>query len=388
VTANLQASTNTDLDRLKTPCLILDETKLSYNIDNIVNRINGKNLNFRPHMKTAKCIEVARRMMKSPQGPIAVSTLKEAETFAEAGVRDILYAVGIAPNKLDAVSALRSQGINLSILVDSVSQAEFVAAKARLDRDPIPVLIEVDADGYRGGVPFGATEEVLAIARLLNGGGAELRGILTYSGATYECRSVDEIRAVAERERQAAVQCSELLRNGGLPCPIVSVGSTPTARFSDDFTGVTEVRAGVFAFFDLVMAGLGVCSVEDIALSVLATVIGHSHDGHRILVDAGWMAISRDRGTASQRVDQGYGVVCDLDGEIIPDLIMRAASQEHGTLSQRPGSGANLPNLPVGSMVRILPNHACATAAQHHCYHVVSTGSRKVSAVWNRFSGW
>lgn len=136
------------------------------------------------------------------------------------------------------------------------------------------------------------------------------------------------------------------------------------------------------------MAGLGVCSVEDIALSVLATVIGHSHDGRRILVDAGWMAVSRDRGTASQRVDQGYGVACDLDGEIIPDLIMSGASQEHGILSLRSGSRVSLPKLPIGSMVRILPNHACATAAQHQRYHVVSSGSRVVSDVWERFSGW
>ncbi len=331
--------------------------------------------------------------MKSPQGPIAVSTLKEAEKFADAGVRDILYAVGIAPSKLEAVASLRSRGIDLSILIDSVAQAEAVAAKARIDRDAIPVLIEIDVDGYRGGVRFDASEKLLAIARELHG--AELRGVLTYSGATYECRNVGEIQAVAERERRAAVQSASLLRDAGFRCPTVSVGSTPTARFSDNFAGVTEVRAGVFAFSDLVMAGLGVCSIEDIALSVLATVIGHSHDGRRILVDAGWMAVSRDLGevsrdpgTADQRVDQGYGVVCDLDGEVIPDLIMSAASQEHGILSLRSGSRASLPNLSIGSMVRILPNHACATAAQHQRYHVVSTGSRVVSDVWERFSGW
>jgi D-serine deaminase-like pyridoxal phosphate-dependent protein len=377
-----------NIDQLNTPCLVLNEEKLSNNIERIRNRLDEKALIFRPHMKTAKCIEVGRRMMKSPQGPIAVSTLKEAEKFAEAGVLDILYAVGIAPSKLEAVSALRSRGIDLSIVIDSVSQAEAVAARARLDRDPIPVLIEIDADGSRGGVRFDASEKVLTIARELHAGGAELRGVLTYSGATYECRDVDEIRAVAERERQAAVHSAGLLRNAGFPCPIVSVGSTPTASFSENFADITEVRAGVFAFSDLVMAGLGVCSVDDIALSVLASVIGHSHDGHRILVDAGWMAVSRDLGTASQRVDQGYGVICDLDGKIIPDLIMSAASQEHGILSLRSGSRVSLPNLPIGSMVRILPNHACATAAQHQRYHVVSSGSHVLSDVWERFSGW
>src|SRR5690606_30757372 len=94
--------------------------------------------------------------------------------------------------------------------------------------------------------------------------------------------------------------------------------------------GVTEVRAGVFVFFDLVMNGLGVCDQSDIALSVLCTVIGHQKKKGWVITDGGWMAMSRDRGTAKQATDQGYGVVCDYDGTPIPDLVMRDANQEHG----------------------------------------------------------
>ena len=129
-----------------------------------------------------------------------------------------------------------------------------------------------------------------------------------------------------------------------------------------DLDGVTEVRAGVFMFFDLVMAGIGVCRIDDIALSVLATVIGHQQDKGWTIVDAGWMAMSRDRGTARLAVDQGYGLVCDLAGEPIPDLIMIDANQEHGILAARPGAQPSPPKLPVGARLRILPNHACATA--------------------------
>jgi D-serine deaminase-like pyridoxal phosphate-dependent protein len=167
----------------------------------------------------------------------------------------------------------------------------------------------------------------------------------------------------------------------------VSVGSTPTAHFARDLTGVTEVRAGVFMFFDLVMAGIGVCDIEDIALSVLATVIGHQHDKGWLIVDAGWMAMSRDRGTARLAVDQGYGVVCDLSGNPIPDLIMIDANQEHGILARRPGAQFSPPKLPVGAMVRIFPNHACATGAQHDRYYVVDH-DRTVSAIWPRIHGW
>jgi D-serine deaminase-like pyridoxal phosphate-dependent protein len=128
-----------------------------------------------------------------------------------------------------------------------------------------------------------------------------------------------------------------------------------------------------------------VCKVEDIALSVLATVNCDRADKGWTLIDAGWMAMSRDRGTATQPLDQGYGLVCDLDGRPIPDLIVVDAHQEHGVIAHR--SGGKSPALPVGTRVRILPNHACATGAQHEGYYVVE-GKRVVLARWGRFSGW
>jgi D-serine deaminase-like pyridoxal phosphate-dependent protein len=161
-------------------------------------------------------------------------------------------------------------------------------------------LIEIDSDGHRSGVkPDDAV--LLDIGRILEGGGTQLRGIMTHAGDSYNCDTVEKIRAMAVRERDAVARCAARLRAAGLPCPIVSVGSTPTATYSEDLTGVTEVRAGVYMFFDLVMAGLNVCKVDDIAVSVLATVIGHQPDKGWIITDAGWMAMSRDRGTAAQK---------------------------------------------------------------------------------------
>jgi D-serine deaminase-like pyridoxal phosphate-dependent protein len=376
------------LDELDTPCLLLDEARMTRNVERLRSHLGSLGVQLRPHLKTPKSIEVARRTMDSAAGPAAVSTLKEAEQFADAGVRDILYAVGIAPNKLERVAALRRRGVDLSIVVDNIEAAKAVAAKARETRDRIPALIEIDSDGHRAGVAPQRPDELVAIGRVLHEGGAQLRGVLTHAGESYSCKSLDETAAMAERERAAAVTCAQTLRAAGLPAPVVSVGSTPTAHFARDLTGVTEVRAGVFVFFDLVMAGLGVCATDDIALSVLATVIGHQRDKGWILVDAGWMAMSRDRGTARQRIDQGYGMVCDLDSRVYPDLIMVEANQEQGILALRPGSGATLPDLPVGAQVRILPNHACATGAQHDAYQVVRPGSRDVLSRWPRFSGW
>lgn len=374
-------------EALGTPCLLLDERKLRSNVDAMRRHLMRLGVAFRPHLKTAKSLNVARIAMTTPEGPAMVSTLREAEYFAEGGVLDIMYGVGIAPAKLPRVTAIRARGIDLSITLDSLEQAEAVIAHVKVTGDAVPVLIEVDADGHRSGVAHLDAETLVTIGRLLTEGGAVLRGVLLHAGESYALSDPDALAAAAEHERVAAVVAADALRSAGLPCPVVSVGSTPTARFARDLNGVTEVRAGVFMFGDLYQAGVGSVAQEDIALSVLTSVIGHQRAKGWIIVDAGWMALSRDRGTAQQTVDQGYGVVCDLVGRPYPDLIVVDTNQEHGILALRPGSGADLPDLPVGSRVRLLPNHACATGAQHDRYHALDDAGR-VGAIWPRINGW
>ena len=375
------------LQSLSTPSLLLDEGRMLGNIARLRAHLDTLGVALRPHLKTAKSVDVARRVLTGGNGPTTVSTLKEAEVFAAAGVRDILYAVGIAPQKLPRVLALRATGCDLAIVLDSAEQAKAVAEASRQAGDAIPVLIEIDSDGHRSGLQAG-DPAVIAIGRTLEEGGAALRGVITHAGESYGASGADALAAFAERERLAAVTAAETLHKAGLPCPVVSVGSTPTAHSARDLSGVTEVRAGVYVFFDLVMAGIGVCTPDDIALSVLTTVIGHQRDRGWIMVDAGWMAMSRDRGTANQAVDQGYGLVCDVEGGMLDDLIVTAANQEHGIVALRPGSNASLPELPVGTPLRILPNHACATAAQFDGYEVLPAERGAPLAYWARFRGW
>src|SRR5688572_1354491 len=290
---------------------------------------------LRPHVKTAKSMDVVRRALERQPGGITVSTLKEAEHFLSHGITDILYAVGIAPNKLEHVAALARQGADITILLDSVEAAELVSQKGVELGYEFKALIEIDPDGHRSGVKPGDRTLIEIGTRLARGPGSALRGVMTHAGDSYNCSGVDAIREMAERERNAVVECAAALRAAGLPCPVVSVGSTPTATYAECMDGVTEVRAGVYMFFDLVMAGLDVCTLDDIALSVLTSVIGHQSDRNWIITDAGWMALSRDRGTQSQRVDQGYGAVCDLAGRPIDDLIVASTNQEHGIIADR-----------------------------------------------------
>lgn len=376
------------LEALETPALLLDETRMNRNIARMRQQVQRLGVGFRPHVKTNKSYDVARRLMDGPAGPITVSTLREADYFFEHGVRDILYAVCIAPNKLDHVLDLQARGARMSILVDSVEAARLLVGRLRahtLGRT-VGVLIEVDSDGHRSGVKPESTE-LLAVAAALKEGGMLLRGVLTHAGSSYEARDAEQLRAIAEQERAAILLAADRLRTAGHSCPVVSVGSTPTALAATQLRGVTELRAGVFVFFDLVMAGLGVCSIDDIALSILATVIGHQREKGWTLLDAGWMAMSRDRGTAAQSVDQGYGLVCDIDGRPFHDHILVGANQEHGIMARRPGSGLDELFLPVGTQLRILPNHACSTAAQYPAYQLVGP-ERDVRATWPRFSGW
>ena len=374
------------LSDLQTPCLVLDVDRMDRNIARLRAKLDGLGVTLRPHLKTAKSVEIARRMMSTPQGPATVSTLREAELFAEAGITDVIYAVGVTPSKLAKVIELRRGGCDLAVLLDTVEQAQAVASASRGAGIIIPALIEIDCDGHRSGILPGDADRLRAIAAALVDGG-ELRGVLTHAGGSYSARG-NRLKDCADTERKAVIEAATILRKAGYACPIVSMGSTPTAHNAVVLDGVTEVRAGVFIFFDLVMAGIGICKVEDIAISVLATVIGHQREKGWILIDAGWMAMSQDRGTSKQEVNQGYGLVCDVSGQPFDNLILADANQEHGIITVRPGSDAGLPALQIGDRVRILPNHACATGAQHQAYHVVRGACDLVEGEWQRFGGW
>jgi D-serine deaminase-like pyridoxal phosphate-dependent protein len=375
------------LEELPTPSLILSIDKFDRNVEQMRSALSRHSVQFRPHLKTAKSVDLAMRLFKGTSMPVTVSTLKEAEVFADAGLRDIFYAVGVAPSKLPRVIKLLDRGVDIAVLIDSLEQAEAVTAHSREQGKPIPTFLEVDCGDHRSGILPTNQQLLTKIAKIVSEG-AELRGVATHCGRSYWAGSLTAIQELAITERDAAVQVAKLLRGAGHAVPVVSVGSTPTALHAKDLSGVTEVRAGVFMFFDMVQVGAESCSIDDVALSILATVIGkNSATGHYI-IDAGWMAVSRDRGTASQNIDQKYGLVCDVSGRPFKDLLVLDANQEHGIVGLREGSMEDEPELAIGSKIRILPNHACAAAAQHDCYHVVTGDATSIDAVWPRFSGW
>ncbi len=399
---NIAAASVSPLAQISTPAAIIDVARMEANIDRMQTRMNALGVRFRPHVKTSKCVDVVRVQMHAVASSgaagalsetagavgITVSTLKEAEQFFAAGITDIFYAVGMAPHKLPQAAALIVAGCQLRIIVDNLAAAQAVAAYANAHGVAFAVLIEIDTDGHRSGVKPEALE-LLAIAHaLLAAPQLALTGVMTHAGASYDFDDAASLQRIAEQERALCVRAATRLREVGFACKEVSVGSTPTALSATTLAGVTEVRAGVYVFFDLVMANIGVCGLDDIALSVLTTVIGHQHEKNWLIVDAGWMAMSRDRGTLKQRVDYGYGQVCDVAGRPIDGCLMVSANQEHGIIEWRDAASHQpmATRFPVGTQLRILPNHACATAAQFPAYEAL--GRDSVVATWPRFYGW
>lgn len=369
------------LEDLSTPCLVLDRGKLERNIRRMSSAMARLGVSLRPHLKTAKSADVARMAVAGEAGGITVSTIAEAQYFAERGFRDITIAAGTTPEKLDRIQSVISNDLILNVITDDVSVARVIGSHPATVR----ALIEIDSGESRGGVDP-ASDAVIEIGRGL---GEKLAGVLTHAGHSYECRTVEQVREVAEQERVAVTTAAEHLRAAGMTCGTVSVGSTPTMSHGERLDGVTEARPGVYMFGDLFQAAIHTCTRDDIALTVLASVIGVRPDANQILLDAGALALSKDRSTANTAEDAGFGLVWDLDGrDGFGECVIHDVYQEHGIARGLEG-GLKLPfdALTVGTKVRIAMNHSCLTAAAHNRYYVVD-GNREVLDEWHRVNGW
>ena len=375
------------LSELDTPVLILDRGRLEANVARMSARARALGVDLRPHMKTSKSAEVGRLATAGHSGGITVSTLKEAEYFAEHGFADMIYGVGISLDKLVRVARLQAGGARVAVITDSLDVARGIGARAAELGARFEVLIELDTGDGRAGLGPDS-EALIEIGQALDGAAdVDLRGVLTHAGQSYGCREIADLEAVAETERAGAVAGAERLRAAGLPCPVVSVGSTPTAMHARNLEGVTEMRPGVYVFNDVFQADIHSCALGDIAVSVLATVTGHHRARGEIVIDAGGLALSKDRSTQSGPRDIGYGLVVDAaGGASLPELHVARVSQEHGVVTA-PGGALPFDALPPGARVRVLPNHACFTAAAYEGYHVIA-GSDEVEAEWPRINGW
>ena len=372
-------------ETLKTPSLILDITKVKRNAERMSRRVKQFGADLRPHIKTHKCIEVARIQTAGHSGAVTVSTLAEARAFAANGFSKITYAIPIEPGKFREAIEL-SRDCELSLLTDDVDVPDQLNDAARQANVHLNLFLKVDCGYHRCGVEPDNPDATEIPRRISNASNLRFAGILTHAGHSYNCQTKLELLALAQYERDVMSYFADTLRKQVGEVPIVSIGSTPTITTVDNLDGIDEVRPGNYIFFDAFQATLGSCSLDDCALTVLASVV-HRARGERgrrkVIIDAGAIALSKDRGPVHLNPDCGYGRVLDLEGEDL-NLTVSEMSQEHGVVMVK--DEHTFDSLKVGSRVRVLANHSCLTAAQHSYYNVLE-GDNVVDQ-WKIHTGW
>ena len=313
-----------------TPHVRIDREVLERNIEARQQAATASGLALRPHAKTHKSLEVARLQLAAGAVGLTVATVGEAEVFAE--VCDDLFVA--YPLWVDDERAGRLRGVlaraRVTVGVDSV---ESVQQLSSLVDAGLRVRVEVDSGHHRSGVP---AADVVGIARAASDLGLAVDGIFTFPGHSYSPEARASAAADEARELGAA---RDLLGEARIPCPVVSGGSTPSVEHAHAEV-LTEVRPGVYVFGDAQQWELGTATPAEIALTVVATVVGRYPD--RVVLDAGSKVLGADRSAWAT----GLGRLLDH-----PDARVTALSEHHATVT-----GLDAPR---GTRVRVVPNHVC-----------------------------
>jgi D-serine deaminase-like pyridoxal phosphate-dependent protein len=367
------------INDLKTPAFLIDLQTLHQNINEMAIRAKRLGVRLRPHVKTHKTIEIARMQAPGPDAAITVSTLAEAHFFRESGFQDITYACPLAPNKIPEAAQLGRDMRSFNLLLDHPDTLVALESYGRENKTRFSVFLKIDCGYHRAGVNPEKSESYILAEQIHNSPYTEFRGILTHAGHSYHCHGGEEIAAVARQERKVMVRFAEGLKKRGIQFPTVSVGSTPTAVHAQSWEGVSELRPGNYVFFDKFMADLGVCTFKDCAATILTSIVGHYPERNLMLVDAGALALSKDMGAVHIDPEIRFGAVVGY-----PDLRIKSISQELGIITCH--NAIRFKNFPIGSRLRIMPNHSCLSAALFPAYHVIE--ENRVVATWVPHRGW
>jgi len=341
---------------LPTPALLLDLDVLEGNLRGMQETARRLGVDLRPHIKSHKCVEIALGQKALGARGITVSTVEEARVFADAGFDDITWAFPLIPSRLPEVLELADR-VRLGVVFDS---AETLAL---LDETNVPlrVWLKVDCGYGRAGVDPETDGAVELARRAFDSSTLDFAGTLSHSGDAYHARSGSHIAAIAASERDRMVAFAQRLRSDGIEVPEVSVGSTPSCTHIDSLEGITEIRPGAYSLFDYSQVAMGSCAISDCAVTVIASVVSSHAD--RSIVDAGALALSLDPGP-DDAVIPSFGRIFGSykSGNLKQNARLVSLSQEHGIVNH---------SLPMGSRVRILPNHCCLSVACFDRFHVV-----------------
>jgi D-serine deaminase-like pyridoxal phosphate-dependent protein len=374
----------TDLRDIPTPAALVELDKLARNAAWMSQRAHELGVRLRPHVKTHKTIECGKIQVAGHFGGVTVSTLVEAKAFADAGFRDITWAVPAAIGRLAQAFELAKRVDRFTVLVDHEVTLAALEQCASERQQSMDMLLKIDCGNHRSGVDPTGDASIALATRMSRSARLRFAGVLAHAGHCYGCRSRQQAGWVAKQERDVAVGFADRLRRAGILVGEVSIGSTPTMRAVDALQGVTEIRPGNYVFFDAFQVAIGSCVLEDVAFSVLTSVVGSYPHRDTLVVDAGALALSKDEGARHVDPDCGYGVLLTADGRTrYENLRLLALTQEHGVVR----GGANLVRaLRPGQRVRVVPNHSCLAAACFERYYGIRDG--RIVTEWRPARGW
>jgi len=341
---------------LETPALLVERGRLEANLGEMAALCRKADVRLRPHVKTHKCVELARLQQAGGASGLTAAKVSEAAVFAEAGFSDILVAYPLVGRKPGALRRIAEDtGARLSTVADSPEGVEGLSSAWVGASEPLPVHLKVDTGFGRVGVPVDDPDRAADLAGLIERApGLLFAGILTHAGHAYAAVSAEEVESIGREEGESMAVLAGRLRRAGIEVGEVSVGSTPTARRAAQVPGVTEVRPGNYVFHDAIQVSLGVVPLERCALTVWTTVVSRAAPD-RAVCDAGSKVFSSDRRIRGEGSGE-HGIVLDGEGRGDPGLRLARLSEEHGWLSLDPGHG-----LEVGRRLRVVPAHACPT---------------------------
>jgi len=373
------------LDDLLTPALLLDVDVLDRNLSRMQNKVRTLGSTLRPHIKTHKCVEIGNRQRELGARGITVSTFFEAEQFAAAGFTDITWAFPLPPVYAELAAKL-ARRVNLQVVLDSREAQDSLEKACIATGVSIHVWLKVDCGYHRAGVDPGSPFAEELVRSLSESKTLLFDGILSHSGHAYHATSREDILEVANQERDVMVGFAKRMRRQGHKVPSVSIGSTPSLSVIENLDGVSEVRPGNYCFYDQTMVDLGVCNLEDCAVTVLSTVVSHQKDASHFVVDAGALALSKDTGLPKNSPQPSMGSLFESyeKKNLNRHLVLKTLSQEHGkVVALRPSEIEG--GFHVGDKVRILENHSCLTVAHFDHYNVVR--GNKVIDRWKILRG-
>jgi len=335
---------------LRTPAVLIDRGKALRNLDRMQAEANARGIRLRPHAKTHKSPLIASWQIERGAAGICCAKLGEAEVFADAGITDIRLPYPLNPSNADRLVAL-SNRTHLSFIVDHPAVAKQWSEALVRRAKQVDVLVKVDVGFHRCGIDPAATDAVEMIRGVAALPGLRLKGLLSHAGNAYHAQSEDELRAIAENEARTMASLADRCRKAGVTIEEISAGATPPARYSIQQKGFTEYRPGNYVYFDRTQVALGAASIDDCALTVLATVVSKPA-ADRVIFDSGSKTLTND-GARGFTAAPGYGVVIGHD-----NLLIERLSEEHATVKVTNGSTP----LEPGDRVRIVPNHSCVVS--------------------------